>query len=73
MKAKASKARSQAAASGAACWDAIGAVASLTAIVKPQEAKSEKPQQPKQSKPQNKSGGKKSGDAFEGNMPDFLK
>ena len=40
---------------------------------KPQEAKSEKPQQPKQSKPQNKSGGKKSGDAFEGNMPDFLK
>ncbi|MBL70504.1 MAG: RNA helicase [Rhodobiaceae bacterium] len=40
---------------------------------KPQEAKSEKPQQPKQSKPLNKSGGKKSGDAFEGNMPDFLK
>ncbi|CAI8197267.1 MAG: ATP-dependent RNA helicase RhlE [Alphaproteobacteria bacterium] len=40
---------------------------------KPQEAKSEKPQQPKQSKPQNKSGGKKNGDAFEGNMPDFLK
>ncbi len=40
---------------------------------RPQEAKSEKPQQPKQSKPQNKSGGKKSGDAFEGNMPDFLK
>ena len=40
---------------------------------KPQELKSEKPQQPKQSKPQNKSGGKKSGDAFEGNMPDFLK
>ena len=42
-------------------------------ISKPQEAKSEKPQQPKQAKPQNKSGGKKSGDAFEGNMPDFLK
>ena len=41
--------------------------------IRPQEAKSEKPQQPKQSKPQNKSGGKKSGDAFEGNMPDFLK
>ena len=40
---------------------------------KPQEAKSEKPQQAKQSKPQNKSSGKKSGDAFEGNMPDFLK
>ena len=40
---------------------------------KPQEAKSEQPQQPKQAKPQNKSGGKKSGDAFEGNMPDFLK
>ena len=40
---------------------------------KPQEAKSEKPLQ---AKPQTKSGGKKSGksgDAFEGNMPDFLK
>ena len=34
---------------------------------KPQEAKSERP------KRQPKSGGKKSGDAFEGNMPDFLK
>ena len=45
--------------------------------IKPQEAKTERPQQPKQSMPQNKSGGKKSssasGDAFEGNMPDFLK
>ena len=40
---------------------------------KPQEAKSEKPLQ---AKPQTKSGCKKSGksgDAFEGNMPDFLK
>ena len=41
--------------------------------IKPQVAKSERSQQPKQSKLQNKSGGKKSGDAFEGNMPDFLK
>ena len=37
---------------------------------RPQEAKSEQTQQPK---PQKKSSGKKSGDAFEGNMPDFLK
>jgi len=41
---------------------------------KSQEAKSEKPQQ---SKPQKKEGGrqngKSSGDAFEGNMPDFMK